>query len=36
MIYLYWLAGLGFALTVSILLCVATEAKEPSETDNAS
>ncbi len=36
MIYFYWLAGLGFALSVSILICVATEEKESSETDSAS
>lgn len=36
MIYFYWVTGLGFALTLSVLICVAGErdGEAPADTQN--
>ncbi len=33
MIYFYWITGLGFALTLSVLICVAGERDDETPAD---
>lgn len=34
MIYFYWITGLGFALTLSVLICVAGERNDDALEDS--